>query len=71
MKNPLKMDDLGVPLFLETPIYENHLPNYMDFPGIWPDILFFGEGGGYGIFHGNISSMENIYLLWIGALGDM
>ena len=21
MKNPIKMDDLGVPLFLETPIY--------------------------------------------------
>ncbi len=23
MKNPIKMDDLGVPLFLETPIYFN------------------------------------------------
>ena len=22
MENPLKMDDLGVPLFLETPIYQ-------------------------------------------------
>ena len=22
MENPIKMDDLGVPLFLETPIYE-------------------------------------------------
>ena len=40
MENPIKMDDLGVPLFLETPIYtnipfmepntkeENHLPNF-------------------------------------------
>ena len=23
MENPIKMDDLGVPLFLETPISEN------------------------------------------------
>ena len=23
MKNPIKMDDLGVPLFLETPISKN------------------------------------------------
>ena len=22
MENPIKMDDLGVPLFLETPIFE-------------------------------------------------
>ena len=22
MENPIKMDDLGVPLFLETPIYQ-------------------------------------------------
>ena len=24
MENPIKMDDLGVPLFLETPIYFLH-----------------------------------------------
>ena len=24
MENPIKMDDLGVPLFLETPIYTGH-----------------------------------------------
>ena len=24
MENPMKMDDLGVPLFLETPIYMYH-----------------------------------------------
>ena len=23
-ENPIKMDDLGVPLFLETPIYTKH-----------------------------------------------
>ena len=23
MENPIKMDDLGVPLFLETPIFQN------------------------------------------------
>ena len=28
MKNPIKMDDLGVPLFLETPIYK-----YIFIPG--------------------------------------
>ena len=26
MENPIKMDDLGVPLFLETPIYIYMLP---------------------------------------------
>ena len=26
MKNPIKMDDLGVPLFLETPIYLTFVP---------------------------------------------
>ena len=25
MENPIKIDDLGVPLFLETPIYPNQL----------------------------------------------
>ena len=25
MENPIKMDDLGVPLFLETPKYKHHL----------------------------------------------
>ena len=24
MENPIKMDDLGVPLFLETPTYKSH-----------------------------------------------
>ena len=27
MENPIKIDDLGVPLFLETPIYELYLFN--------------------------------------------
>ena len=36
MENPIKMDDLGVPLFLETPIYppkerENHIPPFTGF----------------------------------------
>ena len=26
MENPIKMDDLGVPLFLETPIWTCYLP---------------------------------------------
>ena len=26
MENPIKMDDLGVPLFLETPIYTKAYP---------------------------------------------
>ncbi len=26
MENPIKIDDLGVPLFLETPIYQLLLP---------------------------------------------
>ena len=64
MKNPIKMDDLGVPLFLETPIYENHLPNYMDFQGIWGYLIFRGRWGLWNlswkhIFYGkHISSMD-------------
>ena len=27
MENPIKMDDLGVPLFLETPIWKGNNPN--------------------------------------------
>ena len=27
MENPIKMDDLGVPLFLETPIYNHNQKN--------------------------------------------
>ena len=26
MENPIKMDDLGIPLFLETPIYLTLIP---------------------------------------------
>ena len=33
MENPIKMDDLGVPLFLETPIY-------WDFCTVWVDSVF-------------------------------
>ena len=29
MENPIKMDDLGVPLFLETPIYRFYIYIYM------------------------------------------
>ncbi len=28
MENPIKMDDLGVPLFLETPIFTKPRPSY-------------------------------------------
>ena len=27
MENPIQMDDLGVPIFLETPIYSQRLKN--------------------------------------------
>ena len=27
MENPIKLDDLGVPLFSETPIYVMHFPD--------------------------------------------
>ena len=33
MENPIKMDDLGVPLFLETPIREN----FRGFRWFWKD----------------------------------
>ena len=28
MENPIKMDDLGVPLFLETPIYIHEVTSF-------------------------------------------
>ena len=31
MENPIKMDDLGIPLFLETSISVSYIPN--NFPG--------------------------------------
>ena len=34
MQNPIKIDDLGVPLFSETPIYQN-IPKYTQSPHIW------------------------------------
>ncbi len=38
MENPIKMDDLGVLLFLETPIYINIIYVYQFFID-WSDIL--------------------------------
>ena len=29
MENPIKMDDLGVPLFLETPICDSVIPSIL------------------------------------------
>ncbi len=29
MENPIKIDDLGVPLFLETPIYPSPGPSFL------------------------------------------
>ena len=36
MENPIKMDDLGVPLFLETPICSRILINSHDFLNLSP-----------------------------------
>ena len=38
MENPIKMDDLGVPLFLETPIYGSVRGGWQNYkaPGILP-----------------------------------
>ena len=44
MESPIKMDDLGIPLFLETPIYsmfnsivQLHPKKYMSIPSRWLD----------------------------------
>ena len=37
MENPLKMDDLGVALFLETPIFETVLEHNSEMP---PEIIY-------------------------------
>ena len=31
MENPIKMDDLGVPLFSETPIYKKNVQSRLEF----------------------------------------
>ena len=42
MKNPIKMDDLGVPFFLETPIY--HLYYVLPSGGLYAtDPTFYGN----------------------------
>ena len=44
MENPIKMDDLGVPLFLETPNMRKHLPKFWcNFAG-WLDLGHFLYG---------------------------
>ena len=30
MENPIKMDDLGVPLFLETPMFLRHFHDHLE-----------------------------------------
>ena len=46
MENPIKMDDLGVPLFLETPIWTVCLPSNMQmFFGTLPPIIMEVETG--------------------------
>ena len=37
MENPIKMDDLGVPLFLETPIFVNAISDFYPRRGSLPD----------------------------------
>ena len=45
MENPIKMDDLGVPLFLETPISSNHSfsGDMLVFGGVHTQIFFWKE----------------------------
>ena len=50
MENPIKMDDLGVPLFLETPIYNNSSWKYIGMRT--PSQSTATEGLGSGILHG-------------------
>ena len=45
MENPIKMDDLGVPLFLETPKYGTETPKKTD-PTVERMTLEFGSGVG-------------------------
>ena len=49
MENPIKMDDLGVPLFLETPIYR-------DFP--------FSGGPRWDLTHANIQVLLLLWQVW-------
>ncbi len=51
MENPIKMDDLGIPLFLETPICHNYelLPTLLSTRGflkktVFQRVLFEGKG---------------------------
>ena len=57
MENPIKMDDLGVPLFLETPIYhrnQQYVGKYaspmdpMGYKLVFGKELLFGANRAYG-----------------------
>ena len=52
MENPIKMDDLGVPLFLETPTLRKILQFEFDIllKSNMVFLFFFGGGGGFGPF---------------------
>ena len=43
MENLIKIDDLGVPLFLETPIYTLH----WYFPDCLDDVMIFDDQGAH------------------------
>ena len=60
MENPIKMDDLGVPLFLETPIYTHPKNNEHE---TWKK-AFFGKGNASTqttIFGGLYDSFQGVY----------
>ena len=50
MEKPIKMDDLGVPLFSETPIYElqsvaSTLPRWFSYVVIFLSLCYFANAG--------------------------
>ena len=64
LENPIQMDDLGVPLFLETPIYIFH--SQVDF---WKEIIaFFWGGAKSGVYtHGDRHAWEG----WQQLVNDL
>ena len=47
MENPIKMDDLGIPLFLETPMYTTFVFQLCFIT--WARALNIGENSGFGL----------------------
>ena len=61
MENPIKMDDLGVPLFMETPIYKPSFATTITGKETNPNAWELGSGSGHGCY----AEVRHVSAVWI------